>query len=68
MRPDLLHNQTVRLADAGHATAGVLRSSATPGKILHQIWPAAVIGTGLVLTAAWTCLLGYGLVQLISGL
>lgn len=66
MRPDLLHNQTARLADTVHATAAVVRSSATPEKILHQIWPAAVIGTGLVLTGAWTCLLAYGLV-LVSG-
>jgi hypothetical protein len=56
--------RTVRLADTGHATT--LRSSATPGKILHRIWPAAVIGTGLVLTAGWTCLLGYGLIQLVA--
>jgi len=33
---------------------------------IYRIWPAAVIGTGLVLTAAWTCLLGYGLIQLIA--
>ena len=58
MRPDLLHNQRVRLGDTGHASS--------PGKILHQIWPAAVVGTGLVLTGAWTCLLAYGLV-LVSG-
>jgi hypothetical protein len=33
---------------------------------IHRIWPGAVVATGLVLTAAWTCLLGYGLIQLVA--
>ena len=33
---------------------------------IHRIWPAAVLGTGLVLCVAWTCLLAYGLVQLVA--
>jgi len=34
--------------------------------LIHQIWPAAVIGSGLVLTAGWICLLGYALFELIA--
>jgi len=34
--------------------------------LLQRIWPQAMIALGLGLTAAWTCLLGYGLVSLIA--
>ena len=34
-------------------------------KILHRIWPTAVVVFGLGLTVAWTILLGYGLVKII---
>jgi hypothetical protein len=34
--------------------------------VIHRIWPVAVIGFGLALTAAWMCLLGYGLVKIIE--
>ena len=37
----------------------------TKGRI-HRIWPAAAIGTEVVLCAAWACLLVYGLVQLVA--
>jgi hypothetical protein len=33
---------------------------------IHKIWPAAFIAAGLVLTAAWTCFLGYEFVQLVN--
>ena len=38
--------------------------AATP--VIQRIWPIAVIVIGLELTAAWTCLLGYGVVRLIG--
>jgi hypothetical protein len=46
------HAQTEQAAEASRA--------------LHRIWPLAVVAFGLGLTAAWTCLLGYGLVFLIG--
>ena len=33
---------------------------------VHRIWPAAVVAVGLAVTAAWSCVLGYGLIVLIS--
>lgn len=33
---------------------------------VHRIWPSVVIALGLALTAAWVCLLGYGLVLLVE--
>jgi hypothetical protein len=38
--------------------------TATPA--IHRIWPVAVIGFGLGLTAAWVCLLGYGFFKIIE--
>jgi hypothetical protein len=38
-------------------------SSAT---LFHRIWPPAVLVIGLVLTLAWTALLGYGLVNAVA--
>jgi hypothetical protein len=40
----------------------------TAEKVFHKIWPAAVaavVVTGFLLTAAWTCLLGYGITEFI---
>ena len=34
--------------------------------LFYRIWPQAMIALGLGLTAAWTGLLGYGLVSLIA--
>ena len=34
-------------------------------RVRREIWPAAVIAFGLVLTVGWTCLLGYGLIELV---
>jgi hypothetical protein len=48
-----------------HAPTAEPSPTRTDGAI-HRIWPVAVISTGLVLTAAWTCLLGYGLIQLVA--
>ena len=38
-------------------------SSAT---LFHRIWPPAVLALGMVLTVAWTALLGYGLVNAVA--
>ena len=46
------------------ADAQSVPRAATP--VIHRIWPVAVIGFGLALTAAWMCLLGYGLVKIIE--
>jgi hypothetical protein len=34
--------------------------------VSEQKWPVAVIVFALVLTAAWVCCLGYGIVKLIE--
>ena len=41
-----------------------LAPAVTP--IIHRIWPVAVIAFGLGLTAAWICLLGYGILKLVE--
>ena len=46
------------------ADAQLVPRAATP--VIHRVWPVAVIGFGLALTAAWICLLGYGLVKIIE--
>jgi hypothetical protein len=43
----------------------VSNSSAAAIPVIDRIWPIAVIAFGLGLTAAWVCLLGYGVVRLI---
>ena len=35
-------------------------------KVIHKIWPTAVVVVGLGLTVAWTIVLVYGLVKIIS--
>ena len=37
-----------------------------PARSIHRIWPGAVIAFGLAATAAWMCLLGYGIVRIIG--
>ena len=32
----------------------------------RRVWPTGVIAFGIGLTAAWMCLLGYGLVKLVE--
>ena len=41
-------------------------TSAARNASIYGIWPLAVIGLGLGLSVAWTCLLGYGLVKLME--
>ena len=38
----------------------------THAPFVRRIWPQAVIVFGLGITAAWICLLGYGIVKLIE--
>jgi hypothetical protein len=35
-------------------------------RVRREVWPAAIITFGLVLTVGWVCLLGYGLVKLVQ--
>ena len=35
-------------------------------RLFHRIWTRAVLFIGLVLTLAWTALLGYGLVNAVA--
>jgi len=35
-------------------------------RLLHRIWAPAVLFVGLLLTLAWTALLGYGLVNAVA--
>jgi hypothetical protein len=41
------------------------RSIPAPAEILHKIWPPAVIGFGLGLSAGWVYFLAYGLVKIL---
>lgn len=34
--------------------------------LFQRVWPAALISLELVITVAWTTLLGYGLVELVE--
>jgi hypothetical protein len=45
------------------AFAAPVPSSAT---LFHRIWPPAILVVGIVLTLAWTALLGYGLVNAVA--
>jgi hypothetical protein len=53
------------LADTAPAILATTRPAQAPQLLFHRVWPPAVIGFGLGLTAVWICLLGYGLVGLI---
>lgn len=44
------------------------RSAFTTSQLFHRIWPPAVVAFGLGLTGAWTCLLAYGLFELVRPL
>jgi len=40
--------------------------SLTPDNLVRKFWPSAMIALGLGLSAAWLCLLGYGVVIMIE--
>ena len=44
--------------------SAALSSAPAPPPAVRRLWPLALIGLGLTLTLAWSCLLGYGLVTL----
>jgi hypothetical protein len=46
--------QTIAIAARGRAAAR-----------FHRVWPAVVIGVGLVVTVLWSLMLGYGAVILV---
>jgi hypothetical protein len=39
--------------------------ASVPESRIHRILPQAMVGIGLGLTVAWTCLLGYGFIILV---
>ena len=41
-------------------------SATAAAPVIYRVWPTAVIAFGLGLTAAWICLLGYGLVRIVE--
>ena len=61
---------TMRSPSAFAATAPAIaadpRSAPASQPLVHKIWPPAMLALGLGLTAAWTCLMAYGLVSLIA--
>jgi hypothetical protein len=46
----------------GPATADSVRAE----RLIHRIWPGAVVGIGLAATAAWMCVLSYGFLKLVE--
>ena len=50
----------------GSPTAAAQSTPRAATRVIHRIWPVAVIAFGLALTAAWMCLLGYALVKIIE--
>jgi len=48
------------------APAAVLPSNLPDQRVRREIWPAAVITFGLVVTVGWACLLGYGVIMLLQ--
>jgi hypothetical protein len=48
------------------AAAAVNDSAGIRHPLFHRLWPAAVVVLGVAMTAAWTALLGYGIVSLIN--
>ena len=46
--------------------APVAASVPSSARLFHRIWAPAVLFIGLVLTLAWTALLGYGLVNAVA--
>ena len=54
------------VAAIGPSIVAERRSDSAVQPLFYRIWPPAIIALGLGLTAAWACLLGYGLVSLIS--
>jgi hypothetical protein len=55
------------MSEITYETAPTVDSPSAPAAIpiIDRIWPIAVIAFGLGLTAAWVCLLGYGVARLI---
>jgi hypothetical protein len=48
------------------AIVPVAASLPSSAKLLHRIWAPAVLIIGLVVSLAWTALLGYGLVNAVA--
>jgi hypothetical protein len=35
-------------------------------RLIHRIWPQAIVSLGLGVTGVWICFLGYGFIRLID--
>jgi hypothetical protein len=56
------------MSEITYEDASPVESPSVPAAtvIVDRIWPKAVIAFGLGLTAAWICLLGYGIAKLVE--
>jgi hypothetical protein len=57
--------QAMQSPSTSVASTAVVPSNPPAQRARRKIWPAAEITFGLVLTVAWVCLLGYGLIELV---
>ena len=48
------------------APTAVLPPNLPAQRVRGEIWPAAVITFGLILTVGWVCLLGWGVIMLLQ--
>lgn len=55
---------SIDLADSVDAPQAKMRS--VKGSFIQRIWPLGTVAVGLILSAAWTGLLGYGFVKLVE--
>ena len=63
--PAFCHNAE-RFARMREMTIALTTPAPAVDLFIHKIWPPALIACGLGFSAAWACLLGYGLVRLIA--
>jgi hypothetical protein len=59
-------NGEITMSDVTQSKSAVTPHSEPQAEPIHQIWPKAMVGIGLGVTAAWMCFLGYGLVRLVG--
>jgi hypothetical protein len=56
------------MSDSTHdeSSTAAANSASAPEPLVHRVWPRAIIGVGLAVTVAWTCLLAFGFVRLVA--
>ena len=56
-----------KMKDITHEiSAAAANSASAPKPLVHRIWPQALVGVGLGVTVARTCILAYGFVRLVD--